>query len=85
MGIMAIRKVNPQDVYLSRVMEQRNALIRKNAADTIRAAEKQVQHSEQIVSQAMTILERAEEVLNQIGRARARRREYAGVSEKPQQ
>ena len=85
MGIMAVKKVNPQDVYLARIMEQRSAIVRKNAADTIRAAEEQVQRSEQIVSQAITILENAEKVLNQISRTRQRLREYEGQSEKTQQ
>ena len=84
MGIMAVKKVNPQDVYLARIMEQRSAIVRKNAADTIRAAEEQVQRSEQIVSQAITILENAEKVLNQISRTRQRLREYEGQSEKTQ-
>lgn len=80
MGIMAVKKINPQDVYLARIMEQRSAIVRKNAADTIRAAEKHVQRSERIVSQAITILERAEEVLNQVGRTR---RASASTRESP--
>lgn len=82
MGIMAVKKVSPRDVYLTRIMEQRSAVVRKNAADTIRAAEEHVQRSEKIVSQAITILEKAEKILNQIGRTRRRRREYGGEAEK---
>lgn len=67
---MAVRRINAHDVFLARIMEQRSAAVRKCAADTIRDAKEHVQRSEEIVSQSIAIVERAEKILNQTGRVR---------------
>ena len=55
-------------------MGERRAAVRKTAADTVREAEEHVLRSEEIVSQSILIVERAERLLIEMGRLRDERR-----------
>ena len=70
---MAVSKFSARDAFFTRLLENRVAAARKTAADTIREAEEHVLRSEEIVSQSMMIVERAEKILQDMGWAREQR------------
>jgi len=70
---MAVNKFSARDAFFTRLLEYKSAAVRKTAADTIREAEEHVLRSEEIVSQSMMIVERAEKILQEMGWAREQR------------